>query len=389
MIYAGIDVSKYKHDCFIISSDGEVLEDVFQFQNNLEGFNIFKTKLMSHCNGGDLKQIKVGLEATGHYSNNLINFIDKNNLPLVVFNPLIANLQRKATTLRKTKTDKIDCQAIASMLFATTKSYSNISYPINEIKSLSRHRFHLIKEQSKFKVSLTRLVDIVFPELTSIISSLHCKTVYSLLLEFPNTKYISEAHLTKLKNTLQKSSKGHFSKGKAIELKSLAKHSIGSHSESQAFELQQVIRFIQTFQQEIKLLDKRIKSYMDKVDTPVMTIPGVSYVLASIIISEIGDINNFKTPAKLLAFAGLEPSTSQSGTYTTSHARMVKRGSKYLRWSLLHAARLVAKYDPTFKAYYDKKRQEGKHYFVALSHVAKKLLRVIFHLLKNNEPFKA
>ncbi len=300
MICAGIDVSKYKHDCFIISSDGEILEDVFQFQNNLEGFNTFKTKLMSHCNGGDFKQIKVGLEATGHYSDNLINFIDKNNLPLVVFNPLIANLQRKATTLRKTKTDKIDCQAIASMLLATTKPYSTISYPINDIKSLSRHRFHLIKEQSKFKVSLTRLVDIIFPELTSIISSLHSKTVYSLLLEFPNTKYISEAHLTKLKNTLQKASKGHFSKDKAIELKSLAKHSIGSHSESHAFELQQIIRFIQTFQQEIKSLDKMIKSYMDEVDTPVMTIPGVSYVLASIIISEIGDINNFNSPAKLI-----------------------------------------------------------------------------------------
>ncbi|WP_322977037.1 IS110 family transposase [Clostridium kluyveri] len=96
--------------------------------------------------------------------------------------------------------------------------------------------------------------------------------------------------------------------------------------------------------------------------------------------AEIGDIKRFTTPCKLLAFAGLDPSTYQSGKYTASHTPMVKRGSAYLRWAILMAGRTVSMRDATFSAYLSKKQSEGKHYYVAMSHVAKKLIRVIFHL---------
>ena len=113
-----------------------------------------------------------------------------------------------------------------------------------------------------------------------------------------------------------------------------------------------------------------------------MTIPGIGYTLAAIILAEIGDINNFSSPAKLLAFAGMEPSTYQSGKYNASKTPMVKRGSTYLRWAIMQAARLVAMRDPTFAAYMAKKRSEGKPHKVAMSHVAKKLIRVIYALEK-------
>ncbi|MBR0288562.1 MAG: IS110 family transposase [Selenomonadaceae bacterium] len=86
-------------------------------------------------------------------------------------------------------------------------------------------------------------------------------------------------------------------------------------------------------------------------------------------------------------FAGLSPSTYQSGKFTSQNAVMEKRGSRYLRCALFLAARLVSRYSKTFAAYLKKKRDEGKHYFVALSHVAKKLVRIIFHLQKTGEPF--
>lgn len=123
--------------------------------------------------------------------------------------------------------------------------------------------------------------------------------------------------------------------------------------------------------------------------TPLISIPGISYTLASIILSEIGDITRFQTPAKLLAFAGLEPSVYQSGKFQATGTSMVKRGSTYLRWAIIQAARLVAMRDPTFKLYQEKKKSEGKHHYVAISHTSKKLLRVIFHLLKNNINFIA
>lgn len=110
-------------------------------------------------------------------------------------------------------------------------------------------------------------------------------------------------------------------------------------------------------------------------------------MLASIILSEVEDITRFQTPAKLLAFAGLEPSVYQSGKFQATGTSMVKRDSTYLRWAIIQATRLVAIRDPTFKLYQKKKKSEGKHHYVAISHTSKKLLRVIFHLLKNNINF--
>ena len=119
-----------------------------------------------------------------------------------------------------------------------------------------------------------------------------------------------------------------------------------------------------------------------------MSIPGISYVSAAFILAEIGNINNFDLPAKLQAFAVLDPSTYQSGKYTVTHSVMVKRGSKYLRWALLNASRLVCMRDKTFNDYKNSKLAEGKHYFVALSHTSKKLIRVIYYLLKANKSYQ-
>ena len=113
-----------------------------------------------------------------------------------------------------------------------------------------------------------------------------------------------------------------------------------------------------------------------------MTIPGIYYTL-----TEIGEIKNFTTSAKLLAFAGLDPSTYQSGKYSASHTPMVKRGSKYLRQAILMVSRTVSMRDSTFSGYLSKKRSEGKNYYIAMSYVAKKLLRVSFYLLKTNTEF--
>jgi len=146
---------------------------------------------------------------------------------------------------------------------------------------------------------------------------------------------------------------------------------------------------IQNVDAEIALIDEEIARIMDELDSPLMTIPGISYTLAAIILAEIGDIKNFSNSAKLLKFAGLEPSVYESGKYKASSSPMVKRGSKYLRWALLQAARLVAMRDETFKNYKDTKLAEGKHYFVTQGHLAKKLSRVIHHLLSKDLKFQS
>lgn len=386
MIYVGIDIAKEKHDCYIVSSEGILISGNLKITNTLEGFNTLFSIISSNCQ--DPINVRIGLESTGHYGINLENFLRTKGFLITIFNPLAVASFRKSQTLRKTKTDKVDAKLIATLLFSADKPHAElVSNEIRELKSLTRHRYRLIAHCSKLKVSISRLLTILFPEIGSLVWSVHQKSSYALLLEFPSATDIANSHLTKLTNILLKNSKGKYGKDKAIAFKELASNSIGTFSKAISFELQQTIRLLNYYHDEINILDNQIKNILDEVETPLITIPGISYTLASIILSEIGNINRFKTPARLLAFAGLEPSVYQSGKFTATGTSMVKRGSTYLRYALIHAARLVAMRDPLFKAYQEKKKSEGKHFYVATSHSARKLVRVIFHLLKNNIAF--
>ena len=173
MISVGIDVSKDKHDCFIFSSEGEVLSDVFTIPNTMDGFHSLLQQIWKCSNSQD--KIKVGLEATGHYSYNLLGFLLDNGLATYVLNPLRANLYRKSLSLRKTKTDRVDARTIASMLLsdAGLKPYTDTAYHNEELKSLTRYRFDKVKERAKLKSSIARLVCILFPELEKLVPSLH------------------------------------------------------------------------------------------------------------------------------------------------------------------------------------------------------------------------
>ena len=388
MIYVGIDVAKDKHDCFAMNSDGEILIEKLTITNNLDGFETLYNSLMNFSDS--LDNIKVGLEATGHYSNNILNFLTEKGFNIYLINPLQTNLYVKGQSLRKTKTDKLDAHVIATMLVSDNlKPYIPVSYHISELKSLTRHRFRLVKENSKFKTSLVRLVDIVFPELPKIVSSVAQKSCLALLYELPSAKEIAECNLTHLTHLLSDNSNKKFDREKALQIRDLARKSIGLNSNSVSFELKQTISIIQFIQEQLDDVEKRIKEILKEINSPILTIPGISFKTAGSILAEIGDISRFDSPAKLLAFAGLDPSMYQSGKFFSTHSVMVKRGSKYLRFALMTAARMVCLNDATFCTFKDRKMAEGKHYMVTMGHVAKKLVRVIYYLLKTNNIYQA
>ena len=387
MIYVGIDVSKDKHDCFITNSDGEVLFKVFTIANNLDGFNDLYQKIESVMK--DITKVKVGLEATGHYSYNLLGYLIDKGLPTYVINPLHTNLYRKSLSLRQTKTDKVDARTIASMLMSDVnlKSYSDTSYHNEELKSLTRYRFDKVKERAKLKSSVSRLVCILFPELEKLVPQLHMISVYALLSEFPGAKQVAAAHLTRLTNLLSESSKGRYGKETAIAFRNAARTSIGSNMPAKSLELKHTIKLIQELTSEIDEIENEIKLIMDEINSPILSIPGINYRMGAMIIAEIGDFNRFDSPDKILAYAGLSPSTYQSGQLDGAYSHMEKRGSKYLRYALYNATKYVCHWDPTFADYLAKKRAEGKHYNVAISHAIKKLVRVIYHLEKTNQQY--
>ena len=388
MIFVGIDIAKDKHDCFITNSDGEVLFKPFTIKNNLNGFNELYQKIESAME--DVTKVKVGLEATGHYSYNLLGYLIDKGFPTYVINPLHTNLYRKSLSLRQTKTDKVDARTIASMLMSDVnlKSYSDISYHNEELKSLTRYRFDKVKERSALKVSISRLVCILFPELEKLVPVLHCNSVYTMLYEFPGTKQVATAHLTRLSHLLDEASKGHYKKETAIIFREAARTSIGSNMPAKSLELKHTIKLIRELDSEIDEIENEIKIIMDKFNSPILSIPGISYRMGAMIIAEIGDFNRFDSPDKVLAYAGLSPSTYQSGQMDNCHSRMEKRGSKYLRYALFNATVYVCTWDPTFKAYLAKKRSEGKHYYVAISHASKKLVRVIYQLETSGQQYQ-
>ena len=387
MIYVGIDVAKDKHDCFITNSDGEILFQVFTIHNNRDGFDDLFSKIQS--TSSDVSNIKVGLEATGHYSYNLLGYLIDKGLTTFVINPLHTNLYRKSLSLRKTKTDKVDARTIAMMLMSDVnlKSYSDTSYHNEELKSLTRYRFDKIQERARLKQSVSRLVTILFPELEKLVPTLHIASVYALLSELPSAGKIASCHLTHLTKLLENASKGRYSREKAIEIREAARTSIGSNMPAKSLELRHTLRLIGELDSEITEIESEIKRIMDQISSPILTIPGIGYRMGAMILAEIGDFSRFDSPDKILAYAGVSPSTYQSGQLESSYSHMEKRGSRYLRFALINAAKYVCHWDETFGAYLQKKISEGKHYNVAITHATKKLVRLIYAMEKSGKPY--
>jgi len=383
MFFIGIDAAKDKHDCSVLSSEDGTLDN-FTFTNSREGFTNFLEQIQKLCGNS---KTKVGLESTGHYSANLLSFLNAQGFEVVVFNPLSVSRQRAAASLRRTKTDKNDSRYIAQMLMAANSlPYQKQSYHISALKSLTRARFRLVKEIQPLKNRYRRLIHIVFPELQGFFCKIDLPAVLNLLQVFPTAKDIANANIVTLTNILSKASHGRFKRDRAEKLKALAKTSIGIHNIGDAIELKLTAQRIQFMDTQKDQFDNEIKSVMLDLNSPITSVPGIGFTLGAIILAELGD-RNFATPAKMLAFAGCEPSTYQSGNYTAARTPMVKHGSRYLRNALFLAAKAARLHSPSFAAYISRKKSQGKHEYVALCHAIKKLVRIIFAVLNSNTKY--
>lgn len=372
-IYIGIDIAKYKHDFCIISSTGEVIVQNNSFENNKKGFQLFFSYLKPY-NKAD---VQILFESTAHYSMNLeLELIDQ-GYSFMKMNGLIIKQFFKAQTLRKTKTDKADAFALTQYLMANTyKPNSNRLYHIYSLKSLCRTRDRLVRERSKFKIYITNELDKSFPEIKKFFDNKISITLLYILEKYKNKNKIA---LMKDYDSIRKVSAANFSFPRFLQLKQLAKESIGHPTETSDFLIQSYVKSINCLSEQIDSIEKQIIESVRKLDTHILSIPGIAEISAGSIIAEFGDIKNFESPEKMLAFAGLEPSIRQSGTLSTE-GHMVKHGSGYLRNTIMRVVNSLVMHDQVFNDYYNKKRDEGKHHLVAQSHVAKKLIRIIYTL---------
>ena len=389
MLYVGIDIAKNKHDVAVIDSEGTIFVRHLEIANNSEGFQHLKQTLDNLVQAtGDI--VQVGLEDTGHYCYNIISFLRQNNFAVFSYNPLIIKEFVKSTTLRETKTDRKDAMTIARKLMSDVDKALFEANPIMiELKYATRNVARITKELSNQKTQYIRLLDIVFPELVKALgktnSVVETQNVYAVLKAYPAPIELANANLRTLTNVLEKHSHGRHGRERAIKMRDAAKITVGQNSPALRFELLQTIDEIAYFSDLKNKAAKQVTTLMREIDSPLLTIPGISYNLASIILAELRNVDSFKSPAQILAFAGSEPSVSTSGQNQVETGHMVKRGSPQLRYALNQAARGCARTSPTMKRYLNKKLSEGKHYNVAISHVVKKLVRVIFRMLKYND----
>lgn len=383
--FIGIDLAKYKHDCFIMDQNGEVIRDSFSFTNDSEGFNT----LLNVLNSLDSNQEKrIGFESTGHYGSNLKIFLERNGYSFMEFNPLLTYRHFKSETLRRTKNDKVDARKISSYLY--TREYKpnpNSSYHLSCLKSLTRTRNALIKERTRHIIHMTNILDVMFPEFRPQFKDTGLKSATAIYLLENYGSPSKMANMTKTSYDKMKSKLRHtISYAKFIKIKELARNTVGNEDEILIFELNTYLELFKELEKKIQCIEDKIINEFSTMKCHISSIKGIGIITAAGILAEIESIDKFDNPGQLCAFAGIEPSENQSGTHDGG-GKMVKHGSPHLRNYLMQTAEKMLIHNPVLYEYYLKKRDEGKHHNVALSHVARRLTRIIFYLEKNDTDF--
>lgn len=386
MFYLGIDIGKNTHVASLVDDKKNVIFKAFSFSNSIDGAESLILKLEAFKN-----ELEVAMEATGHYWLSLYSYLVEKNFTVRVINPIQTDGWRQGIEIRKRKTDVIDSILIADLLrygdFVET-SLSNEDYL--SLRNLSRFRSYLISSIGDLKRKTIALLDQVFPEYASSFSNIFGKTSKEILSNFSTPSDFEDINSDDLNTFLESVSKKNYASKKIDELSKKASSSFGINFCLDSFSLQikMLIEQISFIQNQVSDVENEIELLLEKLNSPITTIPGIGSVNAATILGEIGDIKRFSNPSKLVAYAGLDASISQSGEYEATYNHMSKRGSPYLRRALFQSALRAEFCDPVFSDYYQKKISEGKHHLVATNAVARKLCHTIFAVLTKDEPYQ-
>lgn len=386
MFYLGIDIGKNTHTASLVDDNAKIKFKAFSFSNTTEGGENLLQKLSSY----PVNEIEVGMESTGQYWLALYSFLVKSGFCVHVINPIQTDGWRKGTEIRKRKTDIIDSVLIAELLrYGNFVEGSLADEDTLSLRNLSRFRNYLVGSIGDLKRKVICVLDQIFPEYQSVFSDIFGQTSKEILLNFQTPEDFQNISSSKLDKFLENVSFKSFAKNKLTQISELAANSFGLKFCRNSFSLQlklllEQIKFIEA---QVSDVEDEINSLLDKINSIITTVPGIGKVTGAAILGEIGDINRFSAPAKLVAYAGIDASVSQSGEYHSTNNKMSKRGSPHLRKAIFQAALIASFNDPVFSAYYQKKRSEGKHHLTAVGAVSRKLCYTIYAVLKNNTPY--
>ena len=390
-LYIGIDVSKDKHDICIKNNNGNVLRR-FEIKNTKKGINkLFETVDKLKANAGENTNAFYGMEATGVYCLPLYTALQRDGCLVKLYNPIQTNGYRKME-IRKTKTDPIDSAIIANMLRyhepPVTTAFDNLA--TYQLRELCRLRLRNVNKRTNCKNQLIRNLDLIWPGYNSVMKTVFGKTSLSILKEYSIPSNVAAKPFEEIYEMINKVSRSQITRKQAQDMYNHT-HQLLTVPEIDSIvsiEIKTLISEIEMYNGQIQALEKTISQVLRQIDSHITTIPGIGNILGAVILGEIGNISRFSNAKKLVAFAGLDPITTQSGKFRNTTGPISKRGSPSLRRALFIAANVARQNDINLRRYYEKKIKEGKHFFSALNAVAAKLLRIVFWVLKNNKEYQ-
>ena len=388
MIVIGIDIGKLKHTFSIYnSSTGEVIAKPSTFNNNKDGYE----KLIQSFKSYSKSNILIGMEDTGHYHFTLLKYLLSKHYNVALINPVATDMLRKMQG-GVSKTDSLDSLTICDILASNSR---NKAYRISKInrfdlyeqKQLTRHHHNLKEELQTYKNRLQKCIDIVFPEYNNLFSSKYGVVYMDILKKFGSADKIAHTDIRTLRNCFDYKGNGKRISLSAEELKAAATNSIGIISTADEIQIRHLVGIIELIEDQLKEIDKKIEEFSVETNSPILSIPGISHFSGTSILAELGDIDNYSKASKIIKFAGVSPRKYESSQFQAQHCAISKQGSEYLRKTLYQIILPIIQRNEVFKNYYKLKRSQGKSHRCAQGHCVRKLLRIIFHLLKTNQQF--
>jgi transposase len=314
MIYVGIDVASQKHDFFIMNDLGEAYTThSITIPNSNEGYKKLHNSIQEFCGATNDFKVRIGLESTGFYHKNIVSYLLSLDYEIMVINPILTNMYKKSKKVHIQKNDNIDSIYICKYLMDTEtvfKPYTTISYHTDALKALSRERFSLVDELRLAKISIYKLLTQLFPEYLKLFTNVYQGSALDILEKYYSPSKLSKAHIKTISSMIHGKCKT-----SAETLIEAAKTSIGIQNDYLSFQLSQAIKRLKSIESEIDEYNNQISKYVDMINPNILTISGVGYITAGLILGEIGDINNFKNSEHLISYAGLDVKIYESGKY--------------------------------------------------------------------------
>ena len=384
MRYIGIDVASETHVVAVVNEEEVVLHKPTPFKEDAAGYQRLREIV------GSAEEAHVGMEATGHYWQNLFAFLSAEGFQVSVVNPL--RTRRFAEEdLRRAKTDAIDSIGIARFLRQKRPSPTVLpSEQLLELRELVRLRDRLVQDMVDRVNQLHRVVDLGFPEFTNHVKDLSSSLATALLERHGTAQSFDRAREAELANIIYDGRRA-VGRDLARELINAARSSVGKHHGA-AYDLQAkyACQDIQLLRDRIRALETDIHKAVskDELGTLLTSIDGIGPNTSARIIAEVGDPANFASASALAAYIGAVPQTKNSGKRTSDRASMTRIGHAKLRAKLWMPTLVAAtKRNPWLQAFYRRLRNKGKPAKVALVASMRKLIAAIYSVAKNRRPF--